>query len=58
MFTTHRLDFLSGNKGEALYKHLRNQGKLAKVAITAYMRKLLITINSLVKGNRIWQQNY
>ncbi len=36
------------------YKHLRAQGKAPKVAITAAMRKLLITANTLLAENRPW----
>jgi transposase len=37
------------------YQRLRTNGKPAKVAITASMRKLLIILNALLKQNRKWQ---
>jgi transposase len=40
------------------YEKLRKAGKVAKVAITACMRKLLITLNSLLKHNREWTETY
>ncbi len=33
---------------------LRAAGKLAKLALTAVMRKLLILANALLKANRTW----
>lgn len=36
------------------YKHLRAQGKAPKLAITAAMRKLLITANVIIQQDRIW----
>jgi len=36
------------------YNHLKNNGKKNKVAIVACMRKLLITINAMVKSNSLW----
>jgi len=35
--------------------HLRCQGKPAKVAITACMRKLLTLLNVLLKTNQTWR---
>lgn len=40
---------------KATYERLRAAGKHAKVAITACMRKLLITLNSLLRDNRKWK---
>ncbi len=42
---------------KAVYKRLRNAGKPPKVAITAVMRKLLITANALLRENRHWSPN-
>ena len=39
------------------YKHLREQGKPAKAAIVAAMRKMLIVANSMLEHNRPWIQN-
>lgn len=36
------------------YQHLRAQGKAPKLAITAAMRKLLITANVIIQQNRPW----
>ena len=36
------------------YEHLRKEGKLFKVAITACMRKLLTILNAMVRDNRVW----
>jgi transposase len=43
---------------KACYDRLRKAGKPAKVALVACMRKLLLTLNSLVKGNRFWTEKY
>jgi len=43
---------------KACYDRLRRAGKHAKVALVAAMRKLLITLNALVKDNRKWQPAY
>jgi transposase len=37
------------------YDRLIKAGKLAKVAITAVMRKLLVLANTLVREDRLWQ---
>ena len=42
---------------KAKYDQLREAGKPAKVAITAAMRKLLITANALIRDDRTWTQN-
>lgn len=38
----------------AFYQHLRSQGKPAKVALTACMRKLLIIMNAMLKHRCAW----
>lgn len=40
------------------YKHLRQQGKPPKVAITAAMRKLLLAANAMLTHNRPWQTSH
>ena len=40
------------------YKRLIEKGKKPKVALTACMRKLLTIINTMVKNNTTWDQNY
>lgn len=40
---------------KAAYDRLRKAGKHAKVALVACMRKLLITLNSLIRDNRKWK---
>ena len=39
---------------KAIYQALRKTGKLAKVAIVAIMRRLLIMANALLRDNRMW----
>ena len=41
-------------KIKAFYRHLKSKGKKGKVAMVACMRKLLITINAIVRDNRNW----
>ncbi len=41
-------------KIKAFYKHLKTQGKKGKVAMVACMRKLLVTINAMVRDNQNW----
>jgi transposase len=41
---------------KAFFQHLRANGKAHKVAMTACMRKLLITLNQMIKTNTRWQQ--
>lgn len=36
------------------HQHLRSQGKPAKVALTACMRKLLIIMNAMLKHHSAW----
>ena len=38
------------------YERLRNAGKPAKVALTACMRKLLTTLNAMVRDGQSWNQ--
>jgi len=42
---------------KAKYKQLVGAGKPAKIAITAVMRKLVVTANALLKADRCWQQS-
>jgi len=37
------------------YKRLRDNGKAAKLALTAVMRKLVVLANTLVREDRLWQ---
>jgi transposase len=39
----------------AFDRRLRDNGKAAKVALTAVMRKLVVLANSLVREDRLWQ---
>ncbi len=39
------------------YIRLQNNGKPKKLAMGACMRKLIIVINSLIKEDRIWDDN-
>ena len=39
---------------KAKYQQLITLGKPAKIAITAIMRKLIVTANALLKANRLW----
>jgi transposase len=41
----------------AFYKHLRANGKKHKVALAACMRKLLITLNAMLKTGTYYQEN-
>jgi transposase len=40
---------------KAFYRRLRDNGKAAKVALTAVMRKLVVLANTLVREDRLWQ---
>ena len=42
---------------KAFYKHLRDAGKPAKLAIVAAMRKLIITANAVLANNTPWTLN-
>lgn len=39
------------------FDQLCARGKKHKVAMTACMRKLLVTLNQMVKTNTLWNQN-
>jgi hypothetical protein len=41
----------------AYYQHLREKGKLKKVAIVACMRKLLTCLNAMMRDNTPWQDD-
>ncbi|MEP7348613.1 MAG: IS110 family transposase [Sphingorhabdus sp.] len=41
---------------KAKYAQLISIGKPAKVAITAVMRKLIVTANAMLKANRLWME--
>jgi transposase len=41
---------------KSFYDRLRKLGKKPKVALVAAMRKLLLTLNSILKNNRKWQE--
>jgi len=40
---------------KAFYDHLKRQGKPSKVALTACIRKLLVTLNAIVRDRKPWQ---
>jgi transposase len=42
---------------KAKFQQLVTAGKPAKVAITAVMRKLVVTAIALLKADRCWQQS-
>lgn len=42
---------------KAKYQQLIAAGKPAKIAITAVMRKLIVTANALLKANRLWAKS-
>jgi transposase len=39
---------------QAFYRRLKAQGKPSKVALTACVRKLLVTLNAIVRDRRPW----
>lgn len=39
---------------KAFYERLRDKGKAAKVAIVAVMRKMIVTLNAMVRNNQPW----
>lgn len=43
---------------KAKYEALKDAGKPSKVAIVAIMRKLICLVNTLVKEDRIWNENH
>ena len=38
-----------------MYKRLAERGKPHKVAVTAVMRKLIVTANALLRDGRMWE---
>jgi transposase len=42
---------------KAFYRRLVDQGKPAKLALTALMRKLLTVLNAIIRDNRPWRDN-
>ena len=42
---------------KVFYQRLREKGKMAKVAIVAVMRKIIITLNAMVRDNKNWEPN-
>ena len=40
----------------AFYRRLRLAGKPAKLALTACMRKLVVTLNAMLRTNAVWKQ--
>jgi len=42
---------------KAKYQQLVTAGKPPKIAITAVMRKLVVTANALLKADRCWAQS-
>jgi transposase len=45
-------------KLKAFYCHLRSQGKKHSVALTACMRKLVITLNAMLKNNQVYDPKF
>ena len=43
---------------KAFYQRLLGAGKLPKVALVACMRKLLTTLNAMVKNNKCWEPDF
>lgn len=43
---------------KAFYERLLGAGKLPKVALVACMRKLLTTLNAMVKNNKCWEPDF
>jgi len=43
---------------KAFYDRLRDAGKPHKVAMTACMRKMLVTLNAMLKNKTYWSQGY
>lgn len=40
---------------KTFHNHLKQQGKLPKVAITAAMRKIIVTLNAMIRDDKRWQ---
>ncbi|VVT17192.1 hypothetical protein MARINON1_50492 [Marinobacter salarius] len=38
------------------YEHLKDQGKIPKVAIVACMRKMIVVLNTMIKNQEPWRQ--
>jgi transposase len=43
-----------GNRFSKTYEHLTRRGKPAKLAINAVMRKMIVTLNAMLKGDAVW----
>jgi transposase len=50
----HRRHAPHSNELRAFYQRLRSAGKTPKMALTACMRKLIITLNALIKHRTPW----
>lgn len=42
----------------AFYERLKEKGKHSKVALVAVMRKILITLNSMIKNGKDWEEGF
>ena len=42
------------NPFKATYHRLKTAGKAAKVAIVAVMRKVIVTLNTMIRNNTAW----
>ena len=40
---------------KTFHNHLKQQGKLPKVVITAAMRKIIVTLNAMIRDDKWWQ---
>jgi transposase len=40
----------------SFYQRLRQAGKPAKLALTACLRKLVVTLNAMLRTNAAWKQ--
>ncbi len=45
-------------KFRALYRRMVDAGKHKKVAITACTRRVLTTLNAMVRDDKPWNENY
>ena len=43
---------------KSFYNRLKEQKKPFKIAITAVMRKILLTLNAMLKNNQQWNENF
>ena len=41
---------------KTFHNHLKQQGKLPKVVITAAMRKIIVTLNAMIRDDKRWQR--